>query len=340
MFRHLQIGFCGLAGCICIEVAVAAPVDFNTFTDETYPATDGFSEPNWNVIDSSTVEETTNSWISIFHGTESITNKIITGTLIPGSDDDMPGLVLGFNAGDTTNPNADFILIDWKGATQNFNFNDPSGNPDFHNLTPATDAFVGVAFSRVTGIPTADEFWGHESLPENPDGGVEELARGATLGNQPYNRSGGGHDFAIIYEPDRIQVRIDGSTEFDLSGSFPDGVLGMFESHQAPGATYTNFSISDVGVPGDFNADGSVNLDDFNILADNFLEGTTFAQGDNNLDGDVNHLDFIEFVDLFNAANPGSASVPEPSTLLLAVMGLVAFGSVKWFRTVSVWKSA
>ena len=48
---------------------------------------------------------------------------------------------------------------------------------------------MGLAVSRVFGIPTLDEFWGHLNFTDIPqcsaseDGGLEELTRGITLGN-------------------------------------------------------------------------------------------------------------------------------------------------------------
>jgi len=81
------------------------------------------------------------------------------------------------------------------------------------------------------------------------------------------------------------------------------------------------------GEPGDFNDDGSVDLADFDILRSNFLGkfsfSESFAKGDGNRDTKVDLKDFLEFADIFAAANPGAASVPEPSSLVLATCGLL-----------------
>ena len=74
--------------------------------------------------------------------------------------------------------------------------------------------------------------------------------------------------------------------------------------------------------PGDFNADGAIDLSDFNILADNFRVGTTFAEGDNNLDGRVDLQDFVELRALFNGPAVAVA-VPEPSSFLLLLSSAV-----------------
>lgn len=82
------------------------------------------------------------------------------------------------------------------------------------------------------------------------------------------------------------------------------------------------------GSPGDFNSDGAVDLLDYNLLLANFLDRfspiESFSKGDNNRDGKVDFTDFSEFRLLFEAANPGGAAVPEPSTALLMILGATA----------------
>ena len=79
--------------------------------------------------------------------------------------------------------------------------------------------------------------------------------------------------------------------------------------------------------PGDFNADGTVDLADFLVLAGNFGTGTRFDEGDNNFDGRVDLRDFFEFREIFNApAGAQAAAVPEPSalTMIATLMLLVS----------------
>lgn len=87
--------------------------------------------------------------------------------------------------------------------------------------------------------------------------------------------------------------------------------------------------------PGDFNGDGEVSLQDWFILRANLFRVVSqlplrdgFALGDNDLNGIVDGADFGQFKSLFQTANGRSiatalamASVPEPSTLWLALGG-------------------
>jgi hypothetical protein len=267
-------------------------------------------------------------------------NTLITGQIDAGGDDDEVGLVLGFQPGDATSETANYLFIDWKGVTQNFNWaDDATLAGTFNDLTPATDSFIGLAISRVTGLPTSDELWGNVDLPENPLGGVEELARGATLGSTSYSRTGGVHDFTIIYTADRVQVDVDGVRQFDIEGTFEDGNLGMYHCCQAPGGFWANFNIEPLPtLLGDFDDNGTIDMLDFDILRMNFLEGTTFEQGDINFSGLVDVHDFLEFKQAFLAANPGAAAsaVPEPTALLLVALGLAGVGCCARRRPVAL----
>jgi len=78
---------------------------------------------------------------------------------------------------------------------------------------------------------------------------------------------------------------------------------------------------------GDFNDDGSIDLADYEIMLSNFRSSfpriESFSKGDNNRNGTVDFPDFLEFADLFAAANPGAAAVPEPATGLMALIGVL-----------------
>jgi hypothetical protein len=80
-----------------------------------------------------------------------------------------------------------------------------------------------------------------------------------------------------------------------------------------------------VVVPGDVNLDGIVNGLDVDPFVDVLLNGPYQAEADMNEDTEVNGLDVDPFVEA--VVGGGVAAVPEPSTLLLLAMGLLAIAA-------------
>ncbi len=224
------------------NVAQAAPVSLTTWTAESYPAVSGFGAGNWTVAgDGDSVFQSVNGQPTLFYSDFNAINSEVTGVLsIGGGDDDLAGFALGFNPGDSTNAAADYLLIDWKGGTQDFNFGAPSN-------TPGSTSEAGLAVSRVTGIPTADEFWGHVDFDENPGGGLTELARANTLGETGWTANTD-YEFRFIFQSNRLQVFVDDTLEFDIAGSFSDGRLAFYNFSQA-GVTYSAFDSEEVPPP-------------------------------------------------------------------------------------------
>ena len=84
------------------------------------------------------------------------------------------------------------------------------------------------------------------------------------------------------------------------------------------------FVLSDLD--GDYNLDGTVDGADLTLLANDF--GSTLkAEADGNGDGVVDGADFLLWQRNLGASSVLSAvqSVPEPTTLALAALGLLAF---------------
>jgi hypothetical protein len=136
-----------------------------------------------------------------------------------GTDDDFIGFVIGYNPGDLANPNADYLLIDWKQRDQN-----PLGK-------------AGLALSRVTGPLNVGDHGNNPAWTHTPP--VEELQRAFTLGNvapAPI-RSGWQrnvlYNFVIEYSSTRIRVFVDDVLELDYSGSLPNGGFGFYNLSQA-----------------------------------------------------------------------------------------------------------
>ena len=174
--------------CLALQMAIAVPVaanavqpvGLNTWTAESYLAVSSFPVGNWTVAsDNMSVHQSQNGQPTLFYSDFNAFNTQVRGTInVSGSDDDYIGFALGFQPGDSTNTNADYLLIDWKKGTQPHNFGDPS-------CGPGSTAPVGLAVSRVNGIPTADEFWGHidqDAACPSLGQALTELARGTNLG--------------------------------------------------------------------------------------------------------------------------------------------------------------
>ncbi len=214
-------------------------IDLNAWTDESYAAVSGFGAGVWTVaIDGSTVTQSVNGQPTLFYSDFNVFNTEVEGKIVSGGgDDDYIGFVLGFQPGDTTDPTADYLLVDWKAGTQTFDFGDPS-------CTPSSNALEGLAVSRVTGIPTADEFWGHvnfDAACSDLSSGLQELARGTTLGSTGWN-AGQTYTFKFVFDATKLQVFVDGVLELDVAGSFADGRMGFYNFSQA-GVTYSAFTL-------------------------------------------------------------------------------------------------
>ena len=80
---------------------------------------------------------------------------------------------------------------------------------------------------------------------------------------------------------------------------------------------------------GDVNLDSVVNGLDVDPFVDVLLNGPFQVEADMNEDGVVNGLDVDPFVEA--VVGGGVATVPEPSTLALAGLGLIACG-LGWRR--------
>ncbi len=97
--------------------------------------------------------------------------------------------------------------------------------------------------------------------------------------------------------------------------------------------TMPAYSVSTIvlrsGADGDFNLDGMVDSDDLAVWKTGFgtASGASFRDGDNDRDGDVDGADYLAWQRVAQAsagAIPNSAAVPEPGSLLLAILSLAA----------------
>lgn len=241
--KNVLTGIVLMSGSV-MALAVPTAVNLNTWTAESYPSVASFPAGVWTPTASGdSVFQSANGqptlFISDFNGFGSkITGKISSSG---GGDDDFIGFALGYQSGDTGNTLADYLLIDWKRGTQSFDFGAPSSSPG--GVAPA-----GLAVSRVTGIPDADEFWQHANLGGTPTGsGLQELQRGTTLGGTGWALSTD-YEFTFDFGPNDLEVFVNGVKQLDITGNFMNGAMGFYNFSQAS-VTYSAFTIEDGTFP-------------------------------------------------------------------------------------------
>lgn len=220
-------------------IAPAAPVDLSLWSAESYDVVSGFGAGVWTVnAEGTSVTQSVNGQPTLFYSDFSAFGTEVSGTIrVSGSDDDYIGFVLGFQPGDSNNPAADYLLVDWKRSSQSYDFGAPSASAG--GLAPA-----GLAVSRVFGTPDADEFWQHDNLAGTPESsGLSELARGLTLGSTGWNFNTD-YVFTFDFGPENLLVYVNGALQFDLAGDFSNGRMGFYNFSQA-GVTYTAFTVEE-----------------------------------------------------------------------------------------------
>ena len=217
--------------------AASTPVNLGTWSAESYAAVDDFPSGVWTVAPGGgSVTQSQNGQPTFFYSDFSTFGTSITGKIkVTGSDDDYIGFALGFLPNSSTNAAADYLLVDWKKGTQNFDFSSPSSST-------GGVAYEGLAVSRVTGIPDADEFWQHANLLGTGSGsGLEELARGSSLGSTGWALNTE-YAFTFDFGPNDLEVWVNGVKEIDITGSFANGPLAFYNFSQA-GVIYSAFEI-------------------------------------------------------------------------------------------------
>lgn len=93
------------------------------------------------------------------------------------------------------------------------------------------------------------------------------------------------------------------------------------------------YRILAVPAEGDIDADGDVDIEDFNLLKDGFGVGTTLADGDVNGDMQVDLQDFSLLKSRFgtDSRSQQAEAVPEPASIALFLLGIAAFASCERF---------
>ncbi|MCH9647876.1 MAG: hypothetical protein K0U98_06525 [Deltaproteobacteria bacterium] len=218
-------------GNITVEPLASPALALDTWNDESYRF--GLEAPgSWRLsADALSAEQLNRNDASVFYSDFTLASDLVVAELVTvdNSDDDYMGFVLGFDPGETQNPDAEYLLIDWKKTTQSGQI---GGEP--------FSAEAGLAVSRVFGLPSVAELFGHDDLTSSPVGGVVELARGTNLGGVGWN-TGSRYIFTFEVTPASLRVWVEDTTrsdgprlELDLAGDFSavNGRFGCFSNSQ------------------------------------------------------------------------------------------------------------
>lgn len=208
---------------------------------------------NWTVSGSTneTVVQSGNLDPTYYVSSSNFINGTVTGTFRVNAattgqfdDDDFIGFVFGYQGpvSDLGNQpdDYDFYLFDWKQSEQT--------RDDFN--VPNLTSFEGFSLSRVQAST------GNTLLED----GVF-FSRATTTGFQVLDTDYGAgkgwaddttYDFELVYNTDRVTISIDGTTIFDIAGTFEAGRFGFYNYSQA-GVEYSQFT--SVGAPPTATAD-------------------------------------------------------------------------------------
>ena len=207
MKKHLLQASMALAAAVAAGGAHAALVDLSSWTKEG-------GSSNWTVaLDKNSVFQSVNGSPAVFFSGGNDQGLALSGKIKveTTSDDDFIGFVLGYQSGDAAVGATDFILIDWKQGTQGLY--GCTGNR-------------GLAISRVNGgLPDSAVSWCHT-------GTTSELQRAATLGSIGW-ADNTEYDFDLIFTSSNIRVKVNGSTELNVNGTFTPGSFGFYNYSQA-----------------------------------------------------------------------------------------------------------
>ena len=115
---------------------------------------------------------------------------------------------------------------------------------------------------------------------------------------------------------------------FDCNG---DGVTSLLDANCAlPAQLGGTLEMAGL-LKGDLDGNGKVEFADFLVLSSNFAMPGQYTDGDFDKSGQVDFADFLFLSSNFGQASVKMATVPEPSTVLLAEIGLIGafLGSVR-----------
>jgi hypothetical protein len=135
-------------------------------------------------------------------------------------------------------------------------------------------------------------------------------------------------DYNTLYESERTRIK---SVRFESLGEALYGIAWLVYER-----------VADSPVPGDANGDDKVDGHDYLVWANHFGDDPAAdppgspANGDFNDDGVVDGLDYLVWVAYYGIGPNDATTVPEPTSIALAVIGITAATTLAGRR----WRSA
>ncbi len=208
------------------------PIDLLEFADEAYSTVFSFVDvaTAWIRSGDFAVIQTANANPSMAFADLTLVDHRVSFDVEVSNvhDNDFFGVAIGYQGGDVTNPDADYLLVDWKKS--------PEGPIPALSIDGEV---TGLRLSRVTGAPDLVELFDHRDLVGglfDATGGVEELAAGLTLGDvgwEPLTR----YTISLEVRDDSLRVYVDGQLEVDYAGPVPAHGFAFYNG-SLPGTQY------------------------------------------------------------------------------------------------------
>jgi len=253
------------------------------------------SNGNWTVsADNRSVLQSINGAPTFFVSPDTFINTTFEGqfSVRTTSDNDFIGFVFGFNRPIGEEEFFDFYLFDWKQGNQSIG----------GYFAPA-----GFTLARVQGTVTGNLTGGNHPYWNHSDTTITILDTlfADTLGWQDSLE----YNFELLYETNRIRIKIDDTEIFDVQGKFPAGRFGFYNYSQAL-VRYQGFTLNEFPIA----ADDSITIPEDSMYVASVLE--------NDADPDDNELRIL------SASPPanGSVSIASGDTTLIYTPNLNFFG--------------
>ena len=188
---------------------------------------------------------------------------------------------------------------------------------------------VDAAFN--SGVPLS---WS-EGIALNPDNYDNNSAAGLFSDTRGYLFAGGSEGLTV-FRPDGSSGTFDVGSEVYSSVSYNplnDQVLVMTTDAFSQDPIFTIYQAGDFlpTIPGDANLDGTVDNLDADVLASNWQKSANAAwtDGDFNVSGTVDDADATILAANWGETALPAASVPEPGTLAMLLLGVCAVAFVR-----------